>query len=69
MLPLAVPGGPELILIALVLVLCVALAVVAVRIALLFIDYPESTETRQRIALPEHEVAELEARIEDLEAE
>ncbi|MFB6180202.1 MAG: hypothetical protein ABEI77_10820 [Halorientalis sp.] len=67
-----VPGGPELIVMVLMAVLSVAfylaLAVVAVRIALLFIEYPESQETRNRVALLEHEVADLQARVDELES-
>jgi Tfp pilus assembly protein PilN len=73
MVVLLVPGGPELLVLVLMAVLVVALyvalGIVLVRIGLVFIDYPESTETRQRIALLEHEITELEARIEELESE
>ncbi|MFB6142072.1 MAG: hypothetical protein ABEJ30_01870 [Halorientalis sp.] len=69
----SLPGAPELIVLLLVTVLSlalyVALAVVAVRIALVFIDHPESVEIRNRVALLEHEVAELEATVEALESE
>ena len=66
---LFVPGLPELLVLLVVLLLNVAfllgVIVLGVRIALAFMDHPESEEIQLRVALLERKVERLEAQLDD----
>jgi len=68
---LPVPGLPELFVMLAVILFYAAfllgLVALGVRIALGFMDHPESEEIQKRVALLERKVERLEAEIEDSE--
>jgi hypothetical protein len=66
-----VPGLPELLVLLVVLLLNVAfllgLVVLGVRVAVAFMNHPESEEIQKRVALLERKVDRLETAVEDAE--